>query len=128
MDEKEYRAAVRAARKAWFELSIRRGDDYVLTWIFNNIDYSASTFAAQIRLVPDASGDAVAHWTVGTPIFAGGNTTVTFALSKTETAALPAAREPGRNARFYSDFKKTTGGQVRSFAAGALNIFGRITP
>lgn len=127
MNEQEYKSAVLAANKAWLEEEIFRGTHHIITFVFNGIDYSGATFAAALRLAPDAEGDPVLVWTVGTPTFSGGNTTIQFALSDTQTAALPAASEVGKVLRIYGDFKITAGGLVDRFAAGVFPIVPKVT-
>lgn len=127
MNEQEYKAAVLAADKAWLEEQVFRGTDVSLTFDFADIDYSGATFAAQLRLTPDAAGDPVVAFTVGTPTFTGGNTSVAFTLTDTQTDALPAAAETGRVLRLYADFKITAGGLVDRFAAGVFLIIPKVT-
>lgn len=127
MNEAEYKAAVLAADKAWLEEQLFRGTDYSLTFNFGEIDYSGATFAGQLRLTPDAAGDPVTSFTVGTPTLIGSDTSVVFTLSDTVTDELPAAAEPGRTLRLYMDFKITTGGLVDRFAAGVLTVIGKVT-
>lgn len=126
MIEAEYKRAVQAAKKAWLEEQVFRGDDFKLTFNFAEADYSAATFAAQIRQTPDADGDPVAAFTVGTAVFADGDTSVAFSLP--DDLTLPAAAEQGRTAKLYMDFKITFGGVTERFAAGSLTIIGKVTP
>lgn len=128
MNEQEYKSAVLAADKQWLEEKLFRGTDYSLTFVFEDIDYSAATFAAQLRLTPDAAGDPIVAFTVSTPTFSGGDTTVVFTLTDTQTDALPAASETGKVLRVYGDFKITIGGLIDLHAAGAFDIIGKVTP
>lgn len=128
MNEQEYKTAVLAARKAWLEEPIFRGTDHTITFVFADLNYSAATFSGQLRLVPDAAGDPIVAFTVGTPVFSGGDTTVTYTLTDTQTDALPAAAETGRILRVYGDFKITAAGVVDRFAAGVFPILPKVTP
>lgn len=128
MNEAEYKAAVLGANKQWLEERLFRGTDYSLTFVFEDIDYSAATFAGQLRLTPDAEGDPVVEFLVSAPIFTGGDTTVTYTLNDSETDSLPAASEPGKILRLYGDFKITASGLVDRHAAGAFVIIGKVTP
>lgn len=125
MNEAEYKAAVLAADKAWLEEQVFRGTDFTLTFNFGDIDYSGATFAGQLRLTPDAAGDPVAAFTVGTPTFSGGDTSVTFSLGN--SLSFPAAAEPGRTLKLYMDFKITVSGKIERFAAGVLTVIGKVT-
>lgn len=125
MNEAEYKSAVLAAGKAWLEEQVFRGTDFSLTFNFGDIDYSGATFAGQLRLTPDAAGDPVASFTVGTPTFSGGDTSVVFSLS--DSVTYPPAAEPGRTLKLYMDFKITAGGLVDRFAAGVLTVIGKVT-
>lgn len=127
MNETDYRAAVQAAGKAWIVLPLFRGRDYSMTMRFRDVDYSAATFAAQIRQRPDSAGDPVLSFTAGTPTFADGDTTVQMTLTDTETAAVAAAAETGLVSKFYWDFKVTAGGLVDTIAAGPVQFIGRVT-
>lgn len=128
MNEAEYKAAVLAAGKGWLTPALFRGADYSITFNFKEIDYSAATFAAQLRLTPDADGDPVAAFSVGTPTFSGGDTQIVFRLTRTQTDALPPAAEAGRTLKLFADFKITVGGLTDRFAAGAFTITGKVTP
>lgn len=127
MNEQEYRSAVLAAKKAWLEEQLFRGTDYALTFNFNDVDLSGATFSGQLRLTPDADGDPVVSFTVGTPSFSGGDTTVAFTLTDTQADALPAASETGKTLRVYGDFKITVGGLIDRFAAGVFTIIPKVT-
>lgn len=127
MNEAEYKAEVLAAGKAWIEERIFRGADKPLTFLFEDVDYSAATFTGQLRLIPDAVGSPIAAWAVGTPTLSGGDTTVVYTLTDTQTDALPAASETGRVLRLYGDFKITAGGLVDYFAAGVFLILPKVT-
>lgn len=127
MNEQEYKSAVLAANKAWLEEPLFRGTDYALTFVFNDIDYSSATFSAQLRLTPDAAGAPIVSFTVGTATFSGGDTTVAFTLTDTQTDALPAAAETGKTLRLYGDFKITVGGLVDRIAAGVFPIIPKVT-
>lgn len=128
MIESEYKTAVLAASKAWLDEQVFRGDDYPMTFVFHGVDYSAASFAGQLRLNPDAAGAPVAAFSGGSPSFVGGNTTVIFTLTDTQTDDLPAATETGRIAKLYMDFKITAGGLTERFAAGVLTVIGKVTP
>lgn len=125
MNEAEYKAAVLAANKAWLEEQVFRGTYFGLTFNFQDVDYSGATFAAEVRLTPDTAGDPVASFSVGTPTFSGGDTSVLFSLASSVT--YPAASEPGRTLKLYMDFKITNGGLVERFAAGSLTVIGKVT-
>jgi hypothetical protein len=127
MNEADYRAAVQAARKAWIPLQLFRGRDYSLTMRFRDVDYSAATFAAEVRQRPDSAGDPLLSFTTGTPVYAGGDTTVALRIADTETAAVAAAAETGLVTKFYWDFKVTAGGLVDTIAAGPVQFIGRVT-
>ena len=126
MNEAEYKAAVLAANKAWLDEQVFRGTDFSLTFNFGDIDYSGATFAGQLRLTPDAPGDPVALFSVGTPTFSGGATSITFSLGNSTN--YPPAAEPGRTLKIYMDFKITVGSQIERFAAGVLTVIGKVTP
>lgn len=125
MNEAEYKAAVLAGDKAWLEEQVFRGTYFGLTFNFGDVDYSGATFAGEVRLTPDAAGDPVASFTVGTPTFSGGDTSVLFALASSVT--YPPASEPGRTLKLYMDFKITNGGLIERFAAGSLTVIGKVT-
>ncbi|MFN3819956.1 hypothetical protein [Blastomonas sp.] len=127
MNEAEYRVAVQAARKAWIPLQVFRGRDYVLTLRFRNVDYSAAAIAAEVRNLPDSAGDPLLSFTVGTPVYSGGDTLIPLNITDSETGGVPAAAETGLVAKFYWDIKITVGGLVDTIAAGPVQFIGRVT-
>jgi hypothetical protein len=106
-------------------LAVARGRNFPGEIVFQDINYSASTFTAAIRQFPDQAGAALASFVIGTPTFAGGNTTFTFTLSDTVTAALPAAPETGDSVVLFWDLIRTSGGVKTTCFYGEFTVYGR---
>lgn len=79
--------AINRGRTCVFVLNLSTSDDYG--------DWTGGAFAADLRLLPDAAGAALASYTasIGTP--AGGITPVTFTLDNTAQSGLPADEGTG---------------------------------
>lgn len=107
-------------------LGVRRGDDFTGRLIVNDLDWTGDTFAAQLRVSTNASGDPLATFTVGTPTLSGGNTVVEFTLSDTVTAATP-GNDPNEDAVFYYDLTRTSGGITSTIIFGEFTVYGGVT-
>ena len=106
-------------------LGVARGRDFVDDIVVEGVDWSADTFAAAIRAFPDQAGAALASFTIGAPTFTGGNTIISFSLTDTQTAALPAAPETGDNVILFWDFERTSGGLKSTLFYGPFTVHGK---
>jgi hypothetical protein len=88
---------------------------------FNGIDWSTSSFSAQIRLRGDVLGDPLATLQITAPAFADDKTTIVMSLARTLVFALPFGPEPGADAEFRWDLTRNLAG------ARALVMFGKFT-
>lgn len=91
-------------------------------------DYSADTFAGQVRALPD-DATLVAAMTVATPVFDGEYTSFDMTITDTVLAGgtVPAPSRPGANVVLYWDLERTSGGIKTTFLHGTFTIFGRVT-
>ena len=114
-----------AARR---DYGVSRGRDFNDTLIITG-DLSSDTFEGEVRMRPDASGDAILTMTVGTPAFADGVTTVALSITDTDLASVdvPAGAPAGGDVTLHYDILRTSGGLKTAAIFGEFIIFGSIT-
>lgn len=120
----EFKAAIARRGAAFRQLTMFRNEDFDLTMVFKNVDFSSDTFAAQIRHLPDSGGAPLATIAIDGPDFALGDTTITLSLSLVGgiVGGLPDAPETGQNAVFYWDLRRISGGRRRTLFAGPVVV------
>jgi hypothetical protein len=127
MPGSDYRAALAAAGVGYLPLSCGRFVPFDRTLVFEDVDYSGATFLGQVRLKPDASGSAVASFTV-TPSFATPNTLVRLQIAEATMEAMPAAAEQGANLTLYWDLHVTPSGSSKQMMlAGEFTVLAGVT-
>lgn len=91
-------------------------------------DVSGADFAAELRTAPDATGAALAAFTVTVGSYAAGVTPVTFALTDTATATLPTDDDGNGLEEVVMDalYLPAVGDPMRSFAV-VVPISGAVT-
>src|SRR3546814_20211866 len=105
--------------------AIDRGLPYVYVMAIG-MDVSADSFEASIRAAPDAAGAALADFDVTVGAFADGVTTITLALSDTQTDALPSDGDAAGLAAMVFDMLWTpTRGSQQRFLAGVIQVSGK---
>jgi hypothetical protein len=120
----DFKAAIARRGAAYRQLTVFRTEDFAQMIVFKDVDFSADSFAAQIRHLPDSGGAALASFTISGPTFALGDTSITLGLGRIGgvVGGLPAAPETGQNAVFYWDLQRTSGGSTRTLFAGPLIV------
>lgn len=113
----DYRAAIRAAPAIYWPIYTRNFAPLKKVAIFRGIDLSAATFAAQVRMMPDAGGAALLTLTCAAQLISG-DTWITISAIETAIEGLPAAAELGRNSQFYWDCDMTPVGDVKRMIFG----------
>ena len=124
MISNEFKAAVARRGAAFRQLTMFRNEDFDQTIVFKDVDFSADSFAAQIRHLPDSGGAPLAAIAIDGPDFALGDTTIVLSLDLVAgvVGGLPAAPETGQNAVFYWDLTRTSGGRTRTLFAGPVVV------
>ncbi|MDK2758792.1 MAG: hypothetical protein KYX66_18870 [Blastomonas fulva] len=120
----DFKAAVARRGAAFRQLTMFRNEDFDQTIVFKDVDFSADTFAAMIRHLPDSGGAPLATIDIDGPTFALGDTTIGLSLGLISGVVgnLPAAPETGQNAIFYWDLQRTSGGKTRTLFAGPVVV------
>lgn len=128
----DWLAAMRAAGKGGVTLpQIDRGLAYALT-LKIPLDVSADSFAASLRLAPDAAGATLADFTVSVGSWDGTYTPVTFSLTKTTVDGFASSIPDGDGnglAEAVIDVLRTPSGEDQyRYLAGNIYISGKVTP
>jgi hypothetical protein len=93
-------------------------------------DWSTATFRGEIRSQPDA-GSVLASFAFTTPVFSGGQTTLTMSLASgtgaNSTGSLPSDNDFDGVEYFPFDVLANFGGTEDLFFGGLLPVAGRIT-
>ena len=120
----DFKAAIARRGAVYRDLTMFRNEDFDQTIVFKDVDFSADTFEAQIRHLPDSGGAPLAAFTIDGPDFALGDTTITLSLDLVDGVVgdLPASPETGQNAIFYWDLIRTSGGRTRTLFAGPVTV------
>ncbi|WP_031317738.1 hypothetical protein [Blastomonas sp. CACIA14H2] len=120
----DFKAAIARRGAVYRELTMFRNEDFDQTIVFKDVDFSADTFAAQIRHLPDSGGAPLASFEIEGPTFSLGDTSLTLSLDLVGNVVgdLPAAPETGQNAVFYWDLSRTSGGRTRTLFAGPVTV------
>ena len=71
--------------------------------VFQNVNLTASTFRAQVRVSPDSPA-LITAMNIGIVSMIGSNTIVPISLTQVQTKAMPAANETGDRVTLYWDF------------------------
>lgn len=110
-------------------LGVARGDSFNAKITIYGIDLSNDVFTAELREYAEASGAALASFTVSTPVFADDNTTLTLTLPNAETDGvdLPDPREVGGPVHVYFDIKRTRSALRSTMVFGRFTIHGSVT-
>lgn len=106
---------------------IDRGLPLSLTLAFG-ADWSADDFAASLRLEPDATGDALAEFTVSVGSYAEGVTPVTFTLTQMVTSTLPEDADGNGVVTLAMDIVRLpASGLQHRIMGGTIEVLGRVT-
>lgn len=119
---------LRAAGKGPVTLrAIDRGLPYTYILGFG-ADYSGDAFAASLRASPDAGGAPIETFTMTVDVFADGITPVSFSLTPSETAALPADGDFDGLSELVFDLLHTpAGGTQYRILGGNVQVSGEVT-
>jgi hypothetical protein len=91
-------------------------------------DFSASTFAAQVRVEPNAGGASLATMGVTTPVFSSGLTSFTLSIPRATMTGLPAnTDDPSADTVLFYDLVMITGSARRLLLAGTFTVIGGVT-
>lgn len=110
--------AINRGRTCQFVLNLNESDEYG--------DWTAGAFAADLRLLPDAGGAALASYTTSTGTPAAGVTPVTFTLDAADQSGLPTDDGNGLVELFLEITFTPTGGDeftvvsTRQMVSGAV--------
>ena len=120
----DFKAAIARRGAAFRQLTMFRNEDFDQALVFKDVDFTADTFAAQIRHLPDSGGAALATLSIDGPDLVGDDTVITLSLDLVSgvVGGLPAAPETGQNAVFYWDLQRTSGGRTRTLFAGPVVV------
>lgn len=120
-----YKSDVLSAGIGYLPFSIQRqqADGFGLSIGFKDIDMTAQAFVAQLRTVPDASGDPLAIFSISAPVLIGADTKITISLTQAQVLALPPAGETGQPIIVYWDL--WADGKAR--LAGEVKIIGGVS-
>ena len=107
-----------------------RGRKYVLTINLPG-DYTAATLAGRVRSSPDAPGDPLATFAIGTPSLAAGVTsfecTLAAGTGAGSTGILPADSDADGREEFPVEFELTpSGGDLELLFGAVLPLTGKI--
>lgn len=121
---KDFKAAIARRGAVFRQLTMFRNEDFDQTIVFKNVDFSADTFAAQIRHLPDSGGGPLAEMEIAGPTVQSGDTLITLSLDLIGSAVggLPDSPETGQNAVFYWDLTRTSDGRTRTLFAGPVVV------
>lgn len=124
MISNDFKAAITRRGAAYRELTMFRNEDFDQTIVFKDVDFSADTFAAQVRHLPDSGGAPLAAFNIDGPRFVLGDTSLTLSMDLISSVVgnLPAAPETGQNAIFYWDLQRTSSGRTRTLFAGPVVV------
>lgn len=112
---------------ARWPLGMSRGRDFSDTIEIEG-DLTADTFTGQVRAYPDAPGDPILSFTVGSPTLIDGVTTVALSIpvSALASASLPISFA-GSDIELAYDIKRVSGGIAKTFLYGPFTIHGSVT-
>jgi hypothetical protein len=121
----DFRAALRAAGIIYYPLFFSNFAPLRRLFIFQGVDVSGGSFAAQLRMLPDAGGGALATLTCAASLV-GADTHLVISASEATVEGLPAAAELGRNAEYHWDCEMTPTGEAKRkiFAGEAVRTAG----
>lgn len=125
---KDWLRALASAGKGGVTLpQIDRGLPYDLV-VKIPLDVSGDTFAASLRVAPDAAGSTLADFTVSVGAWDGTYSPVTFSLTATQVNALPSDDDADGLTELVMDILRTpSGGSEYRYLAGNIYVSGKVT-
>ena len=121
---------LRAAFVGIRNFSVPVNEDFSEVIRFLNVDWSGSTFAADIRSSPATTGSPLDSMTVTSPTYSDGNTIITVSLPDAEVLALAATVSGGdlmEEAVLYWDLLRVTGAVTKVVLSGTFTLVPGVT-